>query len=148
MPRTCGQLLGSSLESVLPGARTAVDSFDYKTLTCEWRGAPGNAEAPKLAVRLKQPTSYEPGQWRADESLANDWEKDDEQYVTVAVPGVGISAYRFTRILQDQVHVTVRAYQGYRELTVELDEPYPDDGDVTRLEERAVAAARAAMAAA
>ncbi len=148
LPRDCERVLGSSIDAVLPSARLVVDEARYQRLECEWRGGQGDDRSPRLAVRFLQPTSYaDPPRTRADSTLAHQWEKDDEQHVTVAVAGVGISAYRFTRIAQDRVLVTVRAYRGFRELTLELQAPYPGDREIGALEDRAVAAARAAMSA-
>jgi hypothetical protein len=141
----CEQLLDENVDSVPEVAPTKDEP--YGNLRCTWL-APGDADrAAKLTIVVDQPVSYDEGQSRADAGLARRWKKDDVDHVTAAVPEVGTSAYRFTTITNNVVTVTVRGYLGFRELLVEYRQPYPDDGDVAALEERAVLVARSAITA-
>jgi hypothetical protein len=141
----CGRLAGAELAAAVPDAALVTDRPGSVTSECEWRGPGDGDRAPRLSVRLYQPTSYEQGMTRADSALARDWADDDERHVTVAVADLGTAGYRYTRISVDLVSVVVRGYLEFRELTVELRMPYPADGELAVLEQRAVAFARVAM---
>ncbi len=138
----CDALQGAETSSALPAATPAASTATSKDLRCTWK-----AGASSLDVRVYQPAAYSSREPAADDRLARRWRTDDEQYVTAPVPGVGTSAYRFTAVVDDVVTVTVRAYRGYREVTVELSGPHPRRGGVGGLESAAVAVARRAVTA-
>jgi hypothetical protein len=141
----CGKLAGAELVAAIPDAKLVTDKPGSVTSECEWRGSGEGDQAPRLTVRVYQPTSYQEGMTRADSALARDWADDDERHVTVAVADLGTAGYRYTRISVDLVSVVVRGYLEFRELTVELRASYPADGELAVLEQRAVDFARVAM---
>ncbi len=138
----CEALRGAETAAALPGGRPATSRVTSEDAHCTW-----TAGASALDVTIHQPVSYAEREPRADDRLAQRWIKDDQQYVTAAVPGVGRAAYRFTRVDDDMVTVTVRAYRGYREVTVTLSAPHPRRGGLGGLEAAAVAVAGKAVSA-
>ncbi len=138
----CEALHGRETTAALPAGRLSTSTVSSEKADCTWTAGPS-----RLDVTIRQRVAKGRGVGRADDDLARQWRKDDEQNVTVAVPGVGRSAYRFTNVVEDVVTVTVRAYLGYREVTVALSVPYPRRGGLAGLESAAVAVATKAVTA-
>ncbi len=136
----CELLKPEELPASLAGLEvTHEEKSGSESIRCEWL-APGGPIT--VAADVTQPVSYKQGQTRADSSMEDSWDKDDLNYVTRGVPDLGDGGYSYTALQDDRVTVTVKGFDGFRMVRIELSAAYTSEENLATLEAAAVAVAR------
>jgi hypothetical protein len=78
--------------------------------------------------------NYDEGQSRASANIEAAWKADDKNHVTRRVERLGDGGYRYTTMVDDMVQVTVKGFNGFRELTLEVSQGDSSDEGVAALE--------------
>lgn len=129
-----------ALDLESPVTLTKQDRSYRHSVFCEW----SVGETTKVRAHYYQPTRYD-AQTRADTATENAWRRDDEFNVTHRVEGLGDGGYRYTSIVDDVVTVTVKGFRGFRQLTVDVSQPYTTEKGVAAQEGTAESLAKSLL---